>query len=176
MFERNRIDNAPEPSAVPAEVTLVGGTLSKGKLLVPRGKTLADVLNGGAFVEFEPYKGQRTFIATAQIVAVKPVGVPKAPSLARHGRDQDDFDPHAVLGIGRDASWADVRSAYHRLAMAYHPDRYASAELPAEVVEYLYLMAQRVNAAYAALEAPHQVAKTAAAARATAVYASAGAP
>ncbi|MBI3026267.1 MAG: J domain-containing protein, partial [Candidatus Tectomicrobia bacterium] len=32
-------------------------------------------------------------------------------------------DPYAVLGVRRDASPAELRAAYHRLALAHHPDR-----------------------------------------------------
>lgn len=171
MFERNRVDNVPEPSAVPVELALADGTLAKGKLLVPMGKTLADVLNGsGGFVEFELYGGQSRFVAKAQVASVTPVGVPRVPNLAARAKELDSFNPHAILGVAQDAAWDDVRQAYHRLAKTYHPDRYASAELPAEVIEYLYIMARRVNAAYAALETPHQVSKAAAAARSAAVY------
>lgn len=173
MFERNKIDNVPEPSAVPVELTLTDGTLAKGKLLVPMGKTLADLLNGGGgFVEFEPYGGERRFVAKGQLGSVRPVGVPKSPNLAARAEGLDSFNPHAILGVAQDAAWDDVRQAYHRLAMTYHPDRYASAELPAEVIEYLYVMARRVNVAYAALETPHQLSKTAAAVRSAAVYSS----
>jgi len=31
--------------------------------------------------------------------------------------------PYEVLGIGRDASQREVKRAYRRLAMKYHPDR-----------------------------------------------------
>ena len=51
MFERTKVDNAPEPSAVPVEVVLADGTLTKGKLLVSAGKTLSDALNGTAVIE-----------------------------------------------------------------------------------------------------------------------------
>ena len=82
MFERNRVDNAPEVSAVPVEITLLDGTLIKGKLLVPVLKTVADTLNGGtAFIEFEAYGGEKRYIAKAQLAAVKPVGVPRVPGL-----------------------------------------------------------------------------------------------
>src|SRR5581483_1409939 len=37
MFERNRVDNAPDVSATPVEVTLVDGALIKGRLPVPAG-------------------------------------------------------------------------------------------------------------------------------------------
>ena len=172
MFERTRVDNVPEPNAVPVEVVLADGTLIKGKLLVSAGKTLADALNGtAAFIEFEPYGGERSFLAKGQLASVQLVGVPRAANLASRTRDQDSFNPHAILGIGCNAGWEEVRQAYHKLAKSYHPDRYASAELPAEVQDYLAAMARRVNAAYAALEAPRQTVPTAAA-RAAAVYTS----
>lgn len=158
MFERNRIDNIPEASAVPVEVTLTDGSLCKGKLFVALGKSIADVLNGaGMFVEFEPYGGERGFLAKAQLANVKPIGVPKAPRLDTRARDLDGFDPYAVLGIAAGASREDIHRAYVGLAKTYHPDRYAAAELPEEVRDYLAVMARRINAAHAALEAaPHK--------------------
>ena len=174
MFERTRVDNVPEPSAVPVEVVLADGTLIKGKLLVSAGKTLADALNGtAAFIEFEPYGGERSFLAKGQLASVQLVCVPKAVNLSARTRDGDSFNPHAILGVAPNAGWEEVRQAYHRLAKSYHPDRYASAELPSEVQDYLAAMARRVNAAYAALEAPRQAVKIpTAAARAAAVYTS----
>ena len=163
MFERSRIDNVPEPSAVPVEVTLLDGSVLKGKVLVPMGKVLSDALNSsGPFLEFEPYGGDRRFVAKSQIGALKLVGIPKAGNLnVRTGADT--FDPHAILGIPQGASWDEIKQAYHKLAKAYHPDRYASASLPDEVGEYLANMVRRVNAAYAALDVP-QVEKKAQAA------------
>ena len=157
MFERNRIDNVPEPSAVTVEVALVDGTIARGKLLVPAGKTIADALNGaGAFIEFEPYGGERSFLAKAQLASITPVRVPKASNLRARIGDPDGFDPHAVLGLAAGASHEVARQAYFRLAKAYHPDRYATAELPEEVRDYLAAMARRVNAAHAALEVPQK--------------------
>ena len=46
--------------------------------------------------------------------------------------------------------------SYFALAKAYHPDRYATAELPEEVRDYLAAMARRINAAHAALEVPER--------------------
>ncbi len=155
MFERNRIDNVPEPGSIPVEVALADGTIARGKVLVPMGKTVADVLNGtGSFVEFEPYGGPRSFLAKAQVASVTPVGVPRAPNLGARLADPGGFDPHAVLGLAAGAGRDEVRQAYFRLAKAYHPDRYATAELPEEVRDYLAAMARRINAAHAALEAP----------------------
>ena len=154
MFERTRIDNVPEPSAVPVEVTLLDGSMLKGKVLVPVGKVLSDALNSsGPFLEFEPYGGDRRFLAKSQIGTLKLVGVPKAGNLHVKGA-ADPFDPHSILGVPQTADWEEIRQSYHKLAKLYHPDRYASASLPNEVGEYLANMVRRVNAAYAALDIP----------------------
>ena len=136
MFDRNRIDNVPEPSAVPVEVALVDGTIARGKLLVPAGKTVAEALNGaGGFIEFEPYGGERGFLAKAQLASIKPVRVPKAANLGARLSDPDGFDPHAVLGLAAGASREEVRQAYF---------------------DYPAAMARRINAAHAALEVPQK--------------------
>ena len=155
MFDRNRTDYLPEPSGIAVEIALADGTIARGRLLVAMGKTLAEVLNGaGIFIEFEPYGGERTFLAKAQLASVKPIDVPRAPNLGARLSDPGGFNPHAVLGLAAGTSREEARAAYFRLAKAYHPDRYATAELPAEVRDYLSAMARRINAAHAALEVP----------------------
>ena len=56
-----------------------------------------------------------------------------------------------MLGVTPGATREEIRQAYLALAKVYHPDRYATAELPTEVIEYLFAMARRINAAHAAL-------------------------
>lgn len=175
MFERVKVDNiAPTQTiAVPAEITLDDGRTLRGKFLVTQGRSLVDVLNGAtAFLEFEPYGGERSLVAKSTIKAVKLVNVPGHGQLARRMSEVDTFDPYAVLGVRSGAAFEEVKAAYLRLAKVYHPDRYSMAELPAEVHEYLAAMVRRINAAFAALEAPHQVVKKAASDRAEAVYTS----
>lgn len=156
MFERNRIDS-PAETAIPAEITYADGAQDKGNVLVAAGKALGDVLNGtGGFLDFEPFGGERRFIAKAQLASVRPVRVPKGVSLKARVNDGNAFDPHAILGLAAGAGRDDVRKAYFALAKVYHPDRYAAAELPPEVIEYLFTMARRINAAHAALEAPQK--------------------
>ena len=173
MFERNRVDSTPEQSGVSVEASLDDGRIIKGKVAIPLQKTVYDVLNGpNMFLEFEPFDGERQLIAKATVRAVKLLSVARGPNLAQRLRDADGFDPHTILGLTRSASWEDVKSAYHRLAKSYHPDRYSSAELPAEVRDYLASMARRINAAYAALEAPQLVKKQATAQRTMPIYTS----
>lgn len=160
MFERNKIDNAPEAITVPVDLSLVNGEQERGKLLVPMGKTAADVLNGPAmFIDFEPYQGDRRFIAKAQLASIRLVSVPRMPSLGRPGNSNGDFDPHQILGISTESNWDEIRQAYVQLSKAYHPDRYSTAALPTDVKDYLETMSRRINAAYQALEAPHKAVK-----------------
>jgi hypothetical protein len=159
MFERNRIDTQSQTQqvAIPAELTLDSGETLRGKVWVPAGRSLMDALNGpGGFLEFEPYGDARFILAKSAVRAVMPVNVPAPQRLAPRGRDADGFDPYGVLGVAVGASLEDIRHAYHRMARAYHPDRYGALTPPPEIAEYLTSMAQRINAAFATLEAEHQ--------------------
>lgn len=172
MFERNKVDNVDQ-SSVPVELTLEGGEMMKGRLLIAIGRKPFEVLNGaGAFLEFEPYGGERSFIAKASIRNVKLVNVPRLPSLTGRLHDLDSFDPHSILGVPAAASFEDIKAAWHRQSKAYHADRFQSVELPQEVSDYLAAMSRRINLAYAALEAPHMARKQAQHARSTPIYSS----
>lgn len=153
MFDRNR--NAEGPVSV--EITLRDGRTVRGKLVLPPGRTLTEVLNGAAvFVDFEPYGGDRTFLAKASLEAIRSVDMPSTPSLGGGRRGTDPADPFTILGIAPEAEPEEIRRAYLKLAKIYHPDRYSTADLPPEVREYLAGMAQRVNAAYETVEAAHK--------------------
>ena len=59
-------------------------------------------------------------------------------------------DPSAILGVGPEASLAEVKRAYRRLAMQWHPDRNPSAAAEAEF--------RRVHAAYELFLDPQRLA------------------
>jgi hypothetical protein len=174
MFERNRIDNTVQVSTVPAEVTLNGGEVIKGRFVINSARSIYEILNGEThFLDFETYTGERSLIARATINAVKLASVPAAFSLKNRIKDNEAFEPHAILGVETDASWDAVRAAYVKLSKTYHPDRFTGLELPPEVREYLSIMARRINAAYAALEAPVLAARRASINKAQPIYTSA---
>lgn len=176
MFERNRVDSVDQ-GTVSVEITLHGGDVQLGKLTMPAGRSVIDHLNGAAsFVEFEPFDGEKTLLAKSQLRAVRALQVPRVGTLGQKLRDLDGFDPFQILGLDRAAGWDTVRSAYHKLAKAYHPDRYAMAELPEEVNTYLSGMARRINAAYSVLEATYAQKRQYAGLKQEPVYTSPGRP
>ncbi|HEU4377274.1 MAG TPA: J domain-containing protein [Hyphomicrobiaceae bacterium] len=93
------------------------------------------------------------YLAKAAVHSVTPADIPAAPDLWAGPTEGSNFDPYKVLGIGADATREHAREAYLRLAKAYHPDRYASADLPKEVRDYLAVMVRRINAANDAVQA-----------------------
>jgi hypothetical protein len=152
MFDRNRVDTLEHDTTTVA-LTLADGEEQVGKLTIPVGRPVFEFFNGpNAFVEFEPFGGEKRFFAKSAIRTVRVITAPRPANLAQKLRDLDGFDPYGVLGVERGASYDEVRTAYLMLAKTYHPDRYASAELPDEVVTYLDGMARRINAAWSVLD------------------------
>ena len=124
-----------------------------GKIVLPPGRTLTDVLNSAAtFVEFQPVNGERMFIAKSALRSVTPSNVPPLPDLWAGSTQGAGFDPNVILGIDADTTREHAREAYLRLAKTYHPDRYAAADLPREVRDYLAVMVRRINAAHDAVQ------------------------
>jgi hypothetical protein len=153
MFERTSIDNRTNRQPIAIELDLDDGITLSGKVSVPHGKTVIDVLNGpGGFFELHPFVGSREIIAKDTVRAVRFIKVPGSKPLRVDEEDIGGFSPHKVLGVDKDAPAEDVRKAYHRLSKAYHPDRYASADLPGEVNDYLAAVSRRVNRAYSLLQ------------------------
>ncbi|MEO0671451.1 MAG: J domain-containing protein [Pseudomonadota bacterium] len=156
MFERNRIDNTRDVIAVAVKVALTDGAELVGKLVISRSRDLQETLNGGdPFVAFEPYGETRMILAKSSIQSVRPIDAAQVPNLTAPITDGDGFDPHTVLGVARRADWDEIRAAFHKLSMVYHPDRYATAHLPADVSAYLDAKARQINTAYAVLEDAH---------------------
>lgn len=173
MFERNKIDNTTVQVGVAVEITRDDGAIEKGKLLISQSTRVVEILNGPAqFLEMETYEGRKSIIAKASLRDVRVIPVPGSQNLQARLRETE-FDPYKVLGVEPGATLETVKAAYHARAKAYHPDRYANAELPGEVREYLAAMARRINTAFEALEQPLQSRHRLQQARQTPVYTSA---
>lgn len=173
MFERNKIDTAAQQMSVPAELTLEGDEILKGRFLVTASRSIFDVLNGDVhFLEFETYEGERSLIARRSIKAVRLISPAGVNQLKGRLRENETFDPYQVLGVTAGAPFEEIRTAYHKLSKIYHPDRFHGLDLPQEVRDYLSAMARRINTAYAALEAPVQAARRAAIVKAAPIFTS----
>jgi DnaJ like chaperone protein len=62
--------------------------------------------------------------------------------------EEEAEDPHAILGIDRDASLGAIREAYHRLVRESHPDLVIAQGLPPECIALATARVARINAAY----------------------------
>jgi restriction system protein len=66
--------------------------------------------------------------------------------------DNNSFDPYAVLGVSHHASAEEIRAAYHREMVNYHPDKVA--HLGKELQELAKTKTQEINRAYQELARP----------------------
>jgi hypothetical protein len=152
MFEKDQDYTRVNRTPVSVSVTMTSGEVMRGYLNVPKTRSLMEELNRNEpFVEFDPYGGERMFIARTSIAAVRSLEVPTVQPLASTAKLKD-FDPFTILGVSLDASATEIRSAYVTLAKRYHPDRFAQIELPPEVASYMSSMLLRINIAYRELK------------------------
>lgn len=152
MFERNRVDNRAE-TLIAVEVTLANGDKLAGRAVLPAGKGVHKLLDGGdGFIYLDGFDGEGAFVPKADIRGLKVISNAAAQTVALRIPDARNFDPYRLLGLEKGASFDDIRDAYRRLSKLYHPDRYASVDLPPEVKAYVEGMTRQVNAAFRALQ------------------------
>jgi hypothetical protein len=136
----------------PVEFTLTDGSQYSGTVLVLRGKHLRDIINGPEqFVEIETLHSGLVTIAKSAIKLVLLGGKPTADQLEKRLEAVNASDSFQVLGLKQNATLDELRTAFVSLAHQYHPDRYATADLPTEVIAYLNIMIRRINAAHTEL-------------------------
>jgi len=147
MFN-GRDDNANRTAVF---LTLTDNQVVTVSIRLPLSRRLADALNNDdVFLDVITPSGEQQFIAKSTIKLVRSANVPRADQLDTEGRvpGTPAFDPYAILKVAKDASPEDIKSAYHRMARLYHPDRIASYELPDEVKDYVRTMLVRINLAF----------------------------
>jgi DnaJ-domain-containing protein 1 len=150
MFERNRtVSSSALDQRVPVSLAMIDGEVLRGNLRMPISGKLADAMNNAdLYFDLEMPDGSTAFLAKHSVRRVNPVELPRNDQLARRTAELSVFDPYAVLGLARGASPEEVKAAYHGLVRNYHPDRFASANLPREMQDYAHAMLTRINAAY----------------------------
>ncbi len=144
MFEANR-----EKRSLVSLVMADGSTLMASVKLAMSGK-LGDVLNNGdRFLDILGADGEQYFLSKDRVRQAAICDPPKAGlNLNRRAGDSGTFNPWAVLGVARDASADEIKSAYRQLVKTYHPDRFANMDLPPEMKEYAAAMLARINIAH----------------------------
>ncbi len=152
MFERNPVDNRTD-TLVAVAITLADDTEMAGRTPLPSKKGIHKLLDGDeAFIYLQTFDGDGMFVLKADVRAVKVIQTGRAGAARLITPDARAFDPYAVLGLEKGASFDEIRDVYHTMTKLYHPDRYVGVTLPSEVKSYMDDMARRVNAAFQALK------------------------
>ncbi len=154
MFERNSVDQGSDDNrkTIAVKMHFEDGQVVSGVCYVAKTRSLGEELNQpGAFLDFEPYDGERAFISKSTIVRMLRLDVPKADQLTRSKYFNDTADPYTILNVQRGELPAVIQAAYHKLAKQYHPDRFSGLDLPPEMSAYAADMSRRVNEAYSML-------------------------
>ncbi len=63
-------------------------------------------------------------------------------------RGQQLAEAYQILGVGRDASEAEVKKAYRRLMNQHHPDKLVAKGLPEEMIKLATVKTQEIRKAY----------------------------
>jgi len=141
---------------IPVTVVLSTGEVQHGKLIIAITSDLSRTLNGDhKYFEFENLAGDRCFFSAMAIAQITPTDIPKVKKLDAGTDSDESFDPYRVLKVSPDADFEMVKQAYYKQAKNYHPDRFTSTELPAEMARYAENMARLVNAAFQTLNSTH---------------------
>ena len=140
-------DSKKDGARAMVAVSLIDGGVEKVSVRLTLSAKLNDILNNAdAFLDVLDLQGRQYFIAKHRIARVELIEVPKANRM-REGAAGADFDPHAILGVARDADAETIRRAYHGLVKAYHPDRFSGVDLPKELRDYAAALLVRINLA-----------------------------
>jgi DnaJ-domain-containing protein 1 len=135
---------------IPIMLEMMDGSKMALSLISPRALLkLHELLNREElFIDVETLDGERFSIQKTAIKLVKNRVIPVQKDLQQFNDDKNGFDPHRILKVEKEASQEAIRTAYLTLVREYHPDRFASIDLPKEVHEYLTNMLRRINVAY----------------------------
>jgi len=142
MFDDNQ-------KTIEVSIRMLDGAVLRGVLFPgQQQRSLEGILSRETpFLEFISRDGQRKFLAKHQIAYVEPVEPLRKPAL-KPVKDPRYVDCFTMLGLQRNATFADAKIAFHTLAKQYHPDSYCGVELPEEMRRYINDMSRQINAAF----------------------------
>jgi DnaJ like chaperone protein len=96
---------------------------------------------------------ERAFLA--EVAGIFGLMGPCFDSLVARFAGEGPGDPHAVLGVPRDAPLADVRAAWRRAVRDSHPDHMIARGLPEEAVRMASRRMQDINDAWDRIRTAH---------------------
>ena len=133
-----------------AKLTLTDGTVMIVSVKLSMSGKLGDAFNNAEpFLDVILGDGTAQWINKKSISRAEAADPPKAKlNQQRRSSDQSGFDPYAILGVSNAATAEELRVAYVALVKKYHPDRFASLDLPQEMKDYAAAMQARINMAY----------------------------
>ena len=141
---------------ISVELQMVDGSNRRGALLISRDKSLREFFNapGEAFVDFDCKRDGSVVLAKSAIRAIRADDLKKKDdqakidALSARKAELENLDPYKFLGVATSVDSDGLHKAYIAMARTYHPDRFADANLPPEVLDYLNAMARRINGVY----------------------------
>ena len=126
-------------------VTLHDGTVLSGFMFLGARERLLDVFNDSrSFVPILTADERLIFLAKTSIALAEPI----PETTVERASDYDGDNPYAILGVAQGADEATLKSAYHDLMRAFHPDQVVAAGLSAGLVKLAEQRVQRINEAY----------------------------
>jgi hypothetical protein len=147
MLERGAM-NDRQKVRLAVEMTLDDGKIARGRL-VGKFRTLGENLAAdGAFLEIEAGDGRLAYISKSIIRKISEISMPVADQLNQKMTAAKVGEAYTILGVSPRASEEELMAAYRELSKVYHPDRLASMQLPAEMLDYAEAMQRRINAAF----------------------------
>jgi preprotein translocase subunit Sec63 len=142
-----------ERQRVAVTITLHSGDVLNGHVLMGQAQRLRDLLNNPEpFIDFEKRDSTLTLIAKRAIAMISAIDLPRIDQLTRRMQNTAAFDPYHTLAVDRGANPGEIRAAYLAKARLYHPDKFASKDVPKEVADYMNAMFIRIQKAYEELE------------------------
>ncbi len=142
-------------SSAQTQRALAKFSLTDGKTLIasvklPLSGKLIDAFNNSeAFLDIITGDGTPQFLNKSTISRAEVSEPPRAGlNQQRRSSDKSGFNPYAILGVEKSASPDDIRNTYIALVKMYHPDRFASLDIPQEMKDYAAAMQARINVAY----------------------------